>query len=924
MKKHAIVVLLFLIVSITTQAQHIVGKVLDSKTLEALPFANVFINNTTLGTVTDTNGEFALTSIKVPGMYELVFSFVGYETYKMKITVGESILKVGNIKLVPSEIQLNTVEVTATHDKEWEKKLKKFKKVFLGDDKLAASCNIINPWVIDFPQHHSRFLAKASAPIEIENNALGYRVIFYLTNFWSDASGYSIIGNAYFSELKSVDAQKIAAWQINRSKSYRQSTHHLFKSMIEHRIYGEGFSLYGDIENLKNAITRSSLFYSEVGKSVFAYDTSELVVPDAQPGYYKITLKGRVEVHDRKEKATKRIYQDVFGQVSWITLKNNQVIVNKDGFPKNPADVIVSGDMSAGRVASMLPLDYTPEQVGDLEKVNLSMYQEQPYIHTDKPYYYPGETIWFKGYMNYATPAWRDSLSKTIYVELVDRKKKSVIMTKTLEIVNGFFNNDFRLSDTLAANTYYLRAYTNFNRNFGDENLFIRPLPILNLTDKIKTVRKIETAPPDNLFTMVADKKSYNPREKITLTFILKDDDDNTLAGNFSVSVVDSAQVVPLETSNTIVNDYPIKEIEASQIKKDFPFAIEYGIRFSGKFLNESNKPEKATLNILQLNPNNFTMAQSDDEGLFSVGGFSFYDTATFSVQATRGKGDTYGRAAFVTNQTADIDFVEREIPLEHIKTEFPQRVLSDYENPREARMLEEVVIKSTKIEEQYQAGYRVKRPYGKPDYVIKAKDLNTSYGNLLQTLPGKVPGLIVREVTNNGEGTKWVVYLQRQMSVAFPAEVLVTVNDVIVAGSPASILGAIDPNTVESIEVKNGINVLYGSVGGNGIVAVYTKKEFEQVPNTKSLAVMKVPGYSRSRNFTAPDYSNPQTDKTKVDYRSTIYWNPNVVIDAKSGKATVSFFAADLPGKYRVVTEGVLQNGEAVRGVYFLDVASR
>ena len=44
---------------------------------------------------------------------------------KLKITVDENTRKAGTIKLIPTEIELSTVQVTSTRDKEWEKKLKK-------------------------------------------------------------------------------------------------------------------------------------------------------------------------------------------------------------------------------------------------------------------------------------------------------------------------------------------------------------------------------------------------------------------------------------------------------------------------------------------------------------------------------------------------------------------------------------------------------------------------------------------------------------------------------------------------------------------------------------------------------------------------------------------------------------------------------
>ena len=116
MTYHLVRIVLFIFTSFGCYAQNITGKVLDSKTSEALPFANVFLNNTTIGTVTDTNGEFNL-DVKESGNYELVFSYVGYESYKMKVVVGEETLSIGTIKLVPSEIQLNTIEVSSTRDK---------------------------------------------------------------------------------------------------------------------------------------------------------------------------------------------------------------------------------------------------------------------------------------------------------------------------------------------------------------------------------------------------------------------------------------------------------------------------------------------------------------------------------------------------------------------------------------------------------------------------------------------------------------------------------------------------------------------------------------------------------------------------------------------------------------------------------------
>ena len=927
-------VICYWLLTISLQAQTISGKVIDAKTLEPLPFANVFINNTTIGTTSEMNGEFSLRNVRQPAIYEVIFSFVGYESFKMKVSLTENDLRLGAVRLKPSEIELSSLEVKGTKDTEWEKKLRKFKKIFFGEDKAAELCTLTNPWVIDFPEVGKTFKATASAPLEIENKALGYKVKFYLSNFSGDNLGYSILGNVRFEEMQPSDDKEKMQWSLQRKKSYQRSRQHLFKSIIEHRIRGNGFNLYTEVEGFEDAKVRPSFFYSELGKTIKLYDTTDLVAPASQKDIYRITLKGRVEVHYTKEKVPVRAYRDVFGPVSWIRLKKNVVLVNKDGIELNPADVTVSGALSSDRVAHLLPLDYLPQESLLREKKEelLPFLEEKIYVHTDKPYYYPGESIWFKGYVNYRAPSLRDSLSQTVYVELLERQKKTIKQSKVLRIDSGLFHGDFLLLDTLSSGSYYLRAYTNLNRNFGDNKLFVKPIPVLNLSDKVKADQPLDGVTQDTLFTIVPDKKKYQTREKITLTLHLKDDEELPLASNVSLSVTDATQVVPLEISSSIIDSYPLKENQVNSGKEGLFYPIEYGISFTGHFYNDNKQPEKAMLNVFQLNPRNFTMAQSDEKGLFSVSGFSFYDTTAFSIQSLSGKGEVHGKVELLKRDTPPMDFNEISYRIDFIKTKSPQRIR--FQPSKDAKMLKEVEIKASRIVEEFTTEYRTKRPYGKPNYVLKAKDINAAYGNLLLTLSGKFPGLVVRQADNpgardeNGTGPRWVVYVQKAASgsLNYPPEVLVTVNDAVVGGTPAEILGAIDPATVESIELKTGVNVLYGSSSVGGVLSVYTKKGTteEEVKIKRDIPVIKVSGYSTPGRFSFPDYEDPKTNSAVTDYRSLLYWNPEIITDQKTGTASVFFFASDLPGRYRIVAEGVTQNGKPVRCVTFVEVDNR
>ena len=110
------------------------GKVRDSKTLEPLPFANIYINNTTIGVAANQDGEYLLKNVPT-GINEIVFSFVGYQTNTTKIRANDGETIKLNIKLKQVEKELENVSINSTRDKDWEKRMRRFQRVFLGETK---------------------------------------------------------------------------------------------------------------------------------------------------------------------------------------------------------------------------------------------------------------------------------------------------------------------------------------------------------------------------------------------------------------------------------------------------------------------------------------------------------------------------------------------------------------------------------------------------------------------------------------------------------------------------------------------------------------------------------------------------------------------------------------------------------------------
>ena len=91
----------------------IAGKMTDADfNDEPLPFANVLIKGTTLGTTSDFDGLFEISGLE-PGTYTVVFSYVGYETREVAdVLVEAGKISEVNVSMSASAEQLDEVVVT--------------------------------------------------------------------------------------------------------------------------------------------------------------------------------------------------------------------------------------------------------------------------------------------------------------------------------------------------------------------------------------------------------------------------------------------------------------------------------------------------------------------------------------------------------------------------------------------------------------------------------------------------------------------------------------------------------------------------------------------------------------------------------------------------------------------------------------------
>ena len=121
MKKTSL--LLVLITSTLTFAQNtgsVVGKLIDKEyNNEPLAFANVLIKGTTKGTTADFDGLYGFNDLDAAS-YTLVFSFVGYETQEIAITVVAGNVTELNVSMRASAASLDEIIITTTTKRDSE------------------------------------------------------------------------------------------------------------------------------------------------------------------------------------------------------------------------------------------------------------------------------------------------------------------------------------------------------------------------------------------------------------------------------------------------------------------------------------------------------------------------------------------------------------------------------------------------------------------------------------------------------------------------------------------------------------------------------------------------------------------------------------------------------------------------------------
>ena len=116
-KSLTIMVLLFLMINTLIYAnQSISGYIRDNDTGEPLPYANIILPDLDRGTTSNGDGYYVISNVPV-GEHRFIVSIIGYTKYDETVSIPQDIDKRIDIRLKPSIISGQVVEVSAEREK---------------------------------------------------------------------------------------------------------------------------------------------------------------------------------------------------------------------------------------------------------------------------------------------------------------------------------------------------------------------------------------------------------------------------------------------------------------------------------------------------------------------------------------------------------------------------------------------------------------------------------------------------------------------------------------------------------------------------------------------------------------------------------------------------------------------------------------
>ncbi len=469
------------------------------------------------------------------------------------------------------------------------------------------------------------------------------------------------------------------------------------------------------------------------------------------------------------------------------------------------------------------------------------------------------------------------------------------------------------------------------------------------------------------------NKTNFKARKKTTMDIEVTDPDGRPVSTDLSVAITDADKVIKQTDGSNILTHlllesdlkghienpaFYFKDIKTSTRSrldlimlthgwrkfdweairrydidsiKPFPFAK--GLEISGIVQDKKNVPLKNTrLDMIAKSSDNFRVYSSKTNlaGRFNISNFNHSDSTEITFKV-------YNDRDAIIDATVLLDERKEQLPLSNFKSYLTKITLQDQDLIQTNKLrkksdsifnrnndftkgiaLNEILLKGKGAEKK-----RDNAPsfYGiEPDASLVIDEKN-NLGDLIFQL-ARLPGVAVL-----GTGREARVSIQRSDGPLWIIDGVPVFNENAPIGSSGalipyprsvvripSVISRISLLEVEKIEVlRPSKAAVYGSRGFGGVISIKTRRGNILFDNTaterKSLWTHTVNGYSGTKEFYSPKYDVKKPEHERLDYRTTLFWTPQITTD-KNGKASITFFNSDITKRIQVSIEGLSTDG--------------
>ncbi len=403
--------------------------------------------------------------------------------------------------------------------------------------------------------------------------------------------------------------------------------------------------------------------------------------------------------------------------------------------------------------------------------------------------------------------------------------------------------------------------------------------------------------------------------------------------GETNLELIDQFMILHGNSSNELITSKTL------QYKAETQYSI------NGKIHSKNNKDKgissSGEMNVLQPILDTYSF-HSDENGLFTIQTSIPSETVDVLFKLGDIKKNQSRQSNIKVNKKLDVTIFDQVKPevdnytkhlmkhmsikdketLDKVTLDRYERILLLENSPDIAMSdtIEEISIKGKSIDRFIKESKKTML-YSRPNTRIIAEDIPqlNLYDDIYDILRARASGIEIT-LPEPGETSRFSVIMRGRTSglssVSESNAAQFMINGSFVS---ASTVEALHPTQIAFIDIISSLNQLtpYGQQGVNGIINVYLNEFTEDsrpLPKSKDsdFIAKKVNGFHLSKPFNLPNYSIESNEHPKFDSRTTLYWNPNLIVD-ESGEAIIQFYTGDRNTIYDVIVEGIAENGMPV-----------